>query len=999
MTNLLDLPLDQFRGYLAEGNYPQARRDELMRAYRAKNSLAGWLDRYGEDAYKGRLGLLDDGNMKVSSYLPVAVPKGMSIWDGLKSGRFQTRFKDYASDALGGVLNALGNPKASYDGTLPQADYDSAAMGTAGLAMGGGGVAAGRLPDGAVAANIPVMQGRSRQGLTDFFNPDGVSWGTDSKSTAEQFAGKDAGLVYKYNDEGKLEVSEADSYLPGQVYDLNYDLENPMQVPIKDTLWTREKELAKIAEAKAKGHDGLKIVHGTPDADGKYPKTDYVAFDPSQVSTVNANASKSAGLLAASIDDQVKMAKQKFLENPDDKILFHEYQDLSRKRLEQKDQSAVLKAENRIIESVPSDDVLYRGSHQPRGPDSEYPVRLDDISISTNGETAGFPNDFYGPNGAKYYAPGPRFAGDEYGISNQQSYRAIINARNNPDAEVTMYRAVPNDDGITTINKGDFVTLSPKYAEIHGSEGYGPSGNDAGKVISQKVKVKDLYFAGDDVNEFGYFPNTNANASKSAGLLAAGLPEPRNAGEAMAQRILEMRAAGKAGDVTDEMMAQADPQYMFNNTPLDMSEAARMARAEDAGFMDNPETYHGTGDDIQGFRTSFRPDSEGTMSNVGVYSAYTPGLAETYAPFNGGGIIPLATRKTFDDVTVDAPLANWNAISMDSPVTRNGAPVGPLSEALPNAVDSTGAARTNTIAREAVRDGAGSVKFNGIYDVGAFYKDILRDLPPQDVRTDFYPHNIRSRFARFDPEFSHLSNLSAANASKSAGVYGLLGANSLDEVASFTSGGKPIYHSGDSSMAAEAHKYGVEPQYGSWTTEIAQGASDFDGPGGVQAFLDEMPTAAWWSEQPDWIRAKVARAAGKNARDVNDEDIKRYGHLAIADGSEFEDDVFRIGEDGLNYGEGSPVQNLAGEKMKLYETPLYEYGDDGVGRYPFGIERNELVTRETIDPKFTLTGDALLQYMKRNNLANASAPVGLLAAQPSTEDELRQYLMQRGLLQ
>ena len=142
MTNLLDLPLDQFRGYLAEGNYPQARQDELMRAYRAKNSLAGWLDRYGEDAYKGRLGLLDDGNMKVSSYFPVAVPKGMSIWDGLKSGRFQTRFKDYASDALGGVLNALNNPRDSYQGTLPQADYDSAAMGTGGLAMGGGGVAA-----------------------------------------------------------------------------------------------------------------------------------------------------------------------------------------------------------------------------------------------------------------------------------------------------------------------------------------------------------------------------------------------------------------------------------------------------------------------------------------------------------------------------------------------------------------------------------------------------------------------------------------------------------------------------------------------------------------------------------------------------------------------------------------------------------------------------------------------------------------------------------------
>lgn len=190
------------------------------------------------------------------------------------------------------AAKAVDAPISAYRGLIPDDDMLGEALGTAGMAMGGGGVVAGRLPDGAVAANIPVMQGRSRRGLTDFFNPDGVSWGTDGKSTAEQFAGKDAGLVYKYNDEGKLEVSEADSYLPGQVYDLNYDLENPMQVPIKDTLWTREKELAKIAEAKAKGHDGLKIVHGAPDADGKYPKTDYVAFDPSQVSTVDAKAAK-----------------------------------------------------------------------------------------------------------------------------------------------------------------------------------------------------------------------------------------------------------------------------------------------------------------------------------------------------------------------------------------------------------------------------------------------------------------------------------------------------------------------------------------------------------------------------------------------------------------------------------------------------------------------------------------------------------------------------------
>jgi hypothetical protein len=161
MTNLLDLPLDQFRGYLAEGNYPQARQDELMRAYRAKNSLSGLLDRYGEEGLEGK---------NVSTFFPVAGPGGMSIFDALKSGQLQTRFKDYASDALGGVIGALENPKASYDGTLPQADFDSAAMGTGGLAMGGGGVVAGR-NIGATNANASKSAGLLAAALKEDLDP------------------------------------------------------------------------------------------------------------------------------------------------------------------------------------------------------------------------------------------------------------------------------------------------------------------------------------------------------------------------------------------------------------------------------------------------------------------------------------------------------------------------------------------------------------------------------------------------------------------------------------------------------------------------------------------------------------------------------------------------------------------------------------------------------------------------------------------------------------
>jgi len=162
-------------------------------------------------------------------------------------------------------------------------------------------------------------------------------------------------------------------------------------------------------------------------------------------------------------------------------------------------------------------DTSYRMQQQPRGPQDESPIRLDNLTKSTTGENAGYPADFYSANGPRIYAPGPQFAGDEFGQANRESYKAIMAVKGKPDAEVTIYRAVPNDPKITSINEGDFVTLSPTYAKLHGASGYGPKGEDAGKIISQKVKVKDIYFDGNDVNEFGYFPETAAPSSAMEG--------------------------------------------------------------------------------------------------------------------------------------------------------------------------------------------------------------------------------------------------------------------------------------------------------------------------------------------------------------------------------------------------------------------------------------------------------------------------------------------------
>jgi hypothetical protein len=198
---------------------------------------------------------------------------------------------------------------------------------------------------------------------------------------------------------------------------------------------------------------------------------------------------------------------------------------------------------------------------------------------------------------------------------------------------------------------------------------------------------------------------------------------------------------------------------------------------------------------------------------------------------------------------------------------------------------------------------------------------------------------------------------------------------SIKDALELARSGRGIFHSSQADQFDEINRYGVEPQYGPWVKEVAEGATD------DPSFLDDMPMAAWWSEQPDWVKAKTARSAGKNVKDVTVDDIRKYGHLSIADADEYADTVYRIPEEGIEY-EGSEVSNLSNERMPLYATDLYEYGDDGAGRYPFGIERNELVTRESVEPKYSLTGQELVDFLEQYDgntvSANASKPIGLL---------------------
>lgn len=94
----------------------------------------------------------------------------------------------------------------------------------------------------------------------------------------------------------------------------------------------------------------------------------------------------------------------------------------------------------------------------------------------------------------------------EYGKASTESMNSLRKIRNNPDAEITIYRTNNTDE----LNAGDWVTPSKKYAEMH----LASSGEVGDKVHAFKVKAKELRWPGDDLNEFGFFPETTKPSLK-----------------------------------------------------------------------------------------------------------------------------------------------------------------------------------------------------------------------------------------------------------------------------------------------------------------------------------------------------------------------------------------------------------------------------------------------------------------------------------------------------
>lgn len=169
--------------------------------------------------------------------------------------------------------------------------------------------------------------------------------------------------------------------------------------------------------------------------------------------------------------------------------------------------------------------------------------------------------------------------GDE--VSDRESFAALNRIQGNPEAMVTIYRAVPGD--VNTINRGDWVTLSPNYANQH-KDLY--LSNENGKVISMKVRAGDLFTDGNSINEFGFDPTATASAPLDPATLASVKAAKPDYTAWKKEELLEFTEIKDLNPVEKEVFNGASKEYIKIYTPLE--DTKLKAVLEKQGFTAKP---------------------------------------------------------------------------------------------------------------------------------------------------------------------------------------------------------------------------------------------------------------------------------------------------------------------------------------------------------------------------------------------------------------------------
>ncbi|WP_294203161.1 hypothetical protein [uncultured Chryseobacterium sp.] len=99
-------------------------------------------------------------------------------------------------------------------------------------------------------------------------------------------------------------------------------------------------------------------------------------------------------------------------------------------------------------------------------------------------------DDIYSSKAVQYFGTGNQ-------KMSKDSIDIIQKVQNNPDAEVTVYRAVPKN--VNKINNGDWITINKQYAIDHGINHL----NGEYKILEEKVKASQIFTDGNSIHEQG----------------------------------------------------------------------------------------------------------------------------------------------------------------------------------------------------------------------------------------------------------------------------------------------------------------------------------------------------------------------------------------------------------------------------------------------------------------------------------------------------------------
>ena len=269
------------------------------------------------------------------------------------------------------------------------------------------------------------------------------------------------------------------------------------------------------------------------------------------------------------------------------------------------------------------------------GPD----VNLEDIALGYNRQ----PDDYF---------TNPRGYGNDT-PHGRESTDAVANAlssirQGGRDVTVKVYRAVPTTMKEGKLRNGDWVSLSRRYAEMHGNHAL----NGKYRIMEDEVPAKDIWWDGNDVNEFGYdngedykYKNVKNNR-KSDDLVTRDdkgnvIPPSKRFNQRKADERYSRRESktltAEERELRDNLVERMRKGGL--DVVTDSEEMQRVIDTENertrmmgAGSVREHRVYHGSGADFDAFDHSHMGEGEGAQAyGWGTYVTEVEGIGRTYA--------------------------------------------------------------------------------------------------------------------------------------------------------------------------------------------------------------------------------------------------------------------------------------------------------------------------------------------------------------------------------